>query len=120
MKNQRIHERIPMSMSICCRTYVDHKGEDRPFEEPVSFDMVNLSVGGVLVKSKDYVEPEKILHYTLYLEDIAYVILSRIRWVDEIDEGYLYGLEFFVTPNMFYRHLRNFVKKTRPLQLRFT
>lgn len=110
MREQRIHERIPMSMSICCRAYVNHKGEYRALEEPVSFDVVNLSIGGILVKSKDYVEPEKILQYTFYLEGIPYVIMSRIRWVDEIQEGYLYGLEFFVTTSMLYRHLRTFVK----------
>ncbi len=111
MKEQRIHERIPMSMTICCRTYVDHRGEDQPFEEPLKFDVVNLSVGGILVKSRDYIEPEKVLHYTFYLEEIAYVIMSRIRWVEEIAGGYIYGLEFLVTPNMMYRHLREFVKK---------
>lgn len=111
MKEKRIHERIPISASVYCRTYIDLHGEQQTYEVPVKLDILNLSVGGILVRSETFIEIDRVLHYTFYLEEVPYIIMSRVKWSAEIIGGYVYGLEFLMIPNMMHRHLHEFVKR---------
>lgn len=111
LRDNRIHERINCRADFTCRSYYNTAGEQIYFEKPVSFEIINLSVGGVLAMSNSALEEDMVLQYTFYLEDVPYVIMSRIKWQEKIAGGYMYGLEFLTTSNMLHRHLHEFTNR---------
>lgn len=108
MREHRIHERIGHHYEFTCRNYFNPFGEPKHFDEPLQFEVINLSVGGLLAKCYSVLPKDIVLQFTLYLEDIPYVVMSRIRWQEEIIDGYVYGLEFLTIPNMLHRHLHKY------------
>lgn len=113
MRDQRVHERIDCQNEFTCRSYFNTSGEQIYFEEPVVLEVLNLSVGGVLVRSAKRLELDMVLQYTFYLEMVPYIIMSRIKWYEQIAGGYIYGLEFLTIPNMMHRHLHEFTQRNR-------
>lgn len=111
MREQRVYDRIDFISSFDCRCYFNTNGEQLFFEEEISFETLNLSVGGLLVKSKTDLEETMVLQYTFYLECVPYIVLSRIRWKEITANGYFYGLEFLTIPNMLHRHLHDYVDR---------
>jgi len=106
---KRIHERKECSLDFNCQTYFTPDGIQEYFKESVLFEVLNISQGGLFVRSEVFLKLDSILWYTFYLEKIPYVVLSRVRWVKKENDRYLYGLEFLSTSNMLYRHLKHFV-----------
>ena len=111
MKEARIHDRVRCHLEFSCRSYFDTAGNQIYFDVPAVFEVLNLSVGGVLAKSTFKVEKDMVLHYTFYLEDMPYIIMSRVRWSEEVVDGYAYGLEFLTIPNMLHRHLHEYTTR---------
>lgn len=113
MRNHRIHERIDCQNEFTCRSYFNLSGEQIFFEMPVLLEVLNLSVGGVLVRSAQRLELDMVLQYTFYLEMIPYIIMSRIKWYEQVAGGYIYGLEFLTIPNMMHRHLHEYTHRSK-------
>lgn len=109
MGEHRIHKRKPCDMSFECQNYFTEKGVPQHFQVADHFTVHNISQGGMLISGEKTLKKDMILWYTLYLECIPYVVLSRVRWVDEGAVPLRYGVEFLSPSNMLYRHIRNFV-----------
>ncbi len=111
MKEHRIHERVDYNFEIECRSYFNASGDQVFLEKPIYFKVLNLSVGGLLATSQMKIDEDVLIHYTFYLEDFPYIVMSRMRWVEEIVDGYVYGLEFVTISNMLHRHLHDYINR---------
>lgn len=111
MNERRIHTRVEYQLEFECRQYYDPAGVLKRFDMATVFTADNLSAGGLQIFSDLYMPEESVISFTLYLEQIPYVIMGRIRWVVEVSGGWRYGLEFLTIPNALYRHLRDVVRQ---------
>lgn len=111
MGNNRFYERVDCRVSFECKFYYDPQGHLLNFRESVDFEVYNVSVGGILAVSKQDVPMEAVLEYTFYLDQVPYVVMSRIKWKKAEGDGYQYGMEFLTISNMMYRHLKAYTSR---------
>lgn len=117
MSDRRLHHRIPYVLSFDCNHYFDQNGVEHKLESSGHFSVDDISVGGMRAKCYAYFPEGCVLQFTLYLECIPYIILTRVRWSRPLDDIWSYGLEFLSIPNMLYRHLNDLMSRNKdPLE----
>lgn len=109
MTEQRLHPRVDYTTEFECRRFYDMAGNMNQFIPGAVFKVENLSPGGMQVLSEALLKSEAVPIFTLYLEQIPYSAMCRVRWRREAEDGYRYGLEFLTISNGLYNHLREVV-----------
>lgn len=97
MTEKRLHPRVPYSVTFECRRFFDDQGLEQAFSPGESFQVENLSPGGMQVTSTASLPIGAAPRFTLYLEQIPYSAMCRVRWRRKTPAGNRYGFEFLDT-----------------------
>lgn len=110
MKDLRVHNRVNYRVKLSCSRFYDSKGTIIKFEEPKELEVFDLSLSGLGVITKYEFMLDSTLEFTLYLEDVPYQVMAIIKWEDNNQVYYRYGLEIIGHNNMLFRHLKAFTE----------
>lgn len=93
----RNHTRVRHEDKTLCSRYYDEK-ELIELDIPIELYIVDISAGGVGVKSFSSISKGNILIFELPFGLSTYKVMGKVMWVDKREDCYRGGLEFVSLP----------------------
>lgn len=108
----RIHERKFYREKMEVYRYYDEVGRLIVLEEPLHYEVYDISLGGLGVLTKSKPVPASVLEFTLYLNQVPYRVMAKVAWYETNQIYHRYGLEFIGQNNMMFRQMKEMLKST--------
>lgn len=111
MIDNRKFTRVRYSVTFYCLKTGDIDSEMLSISPVLKMDSTDISVGGIGVLHKEFIEPGKMLEIEIPIEQATYILTCQVKYCYEENKEYRIGLEYLEPDKSFMNVLKSLVTK---------